>query len=126
MISNVTSPSNLTSIYFTRDQNFPTAPWTVSANTTRSPNPQFGNGKLALPADDDFTHSEVTVTNSSTGSAELLLYGGTVFAHVNGSLKNPFYAAATDDVYIWQLLWNPTDPNGKEFTPVVLRASIVM
>ncbi|ATY65021.1 hypothetical protein CCM_04969 [Cordyceps militaris CM01] len=126
MISNLTAPSNLTSIYFTRDRSLPSAPWTVSPNTTRSPNPPFGGGELVLPGDDNSTYPDVTVTSNATGSADLLLYGETVFAHVNGSYKNPFYAAVTDDADIWQLLWNPAHPNEKNLTPVLLRTSIVV
>lgn len=110
----------------TRDRNLPSAPWKVSSNTTRSPNPHFDTGELLLLAAGNSTYPEVTVTNSSTGSADLLLYEKTVFAHVNGSYKNPFYAAATNDVDIWQLLWNPADPDAKNLTPVVLRTSDVM
>lgn len=54
------------------------------------------------------------------------MYGETVFARVNGSYQNPFYAATTNDVDVWQLLWNPVDPGNKDLTPVVLRTSNVL
>ncbi|KAJ4148551.1 hypothetical protein LMH87_003016 [Akanthomyces muscarius] len=100
MLSNLTSPANLTSVYFTGDTNGPSA-WTVHSNTTTDPNPPFTSGYVTLEA-------------SSASSR-------TVFAKVDNKLQNPFYAAATETKGIYQLVWNPQNPNDEQLEAIVLR-----
>ncbi len=65
--------------------------------------------------------SRVSVGNSSTDALALLLFGQTVFAKADNKLQNPFYAAATETKGIYQLVWNPQNPNDEQLEAIVLR-----
>lgn len=52
----------------------------------------------------------------------LRLFGQTVFGSVDNKLENPFYAAATETEGVWQLVWDPENPDEETFEPVILRS----
>ncbi|KAM3428889.1 hypothetical protein NHJ13734_008412 [Beauveria thailandica] len=118
MMSNLTTPVNLTSIYFTRQSNNP-SPWTVQPNKTASPDAPFTTGYVVLKASANC--SLVDVGNADDDALDLVLFGQSVFARVDDKMQNPFYGLATNTTGIWQLVWGPEDTHADQLEPVILR-----
>ncbi|OAA34752.1 hypothetical protein BBO_09084 [Beauveria brongniartii RCEF 3172] len=118
MVSNLTTPLNLTSVYFTRQSNSPSA-WTVQPNETANPDASFTPGYVGLKASTNF--SLVEVGNAADDALDLLLFGQSVFARSGDKMQNPFYGMATNTTGIWQLVWSPEDTQADQLEPVILR-----
>ncbi|XWW97936.1 hypothetical protein V2A60_005932 [Cordyceps javanica] len=120
MLSNLTSPTNTSSVYFTSNSSSPST-WTVHPDTSAGPVPPFAGGYVVLEASG--TSSRVGVGNSSSDALALLLFGQTVFAKADDDdkLKNPFYAAATETEGVYQLVWDPQNAADDKLEAVILR-----
>ncbi|KAM3474465.1 hypothetical protein MY5147_004240 [Beauveria neobassiana] len=118
MVSNLTTPVNLTSVYFTRQSNSPSA-WTVQPNTTANSNASFTAGYVGLKASTNC--SLVEVGNATDNALDLVLFGQSVFARIGDKMRNPFYSIPTSTTGIWQLVWSPENTHADQLEPVILR-----
>jgi len=116
--------SSLPQVYFTPGTDNSTN-FVAHSNTTATPGAKtLSSNTLAIPRTGVSSRQVGFVNGTSTTDlqvAPVILYGGTVLVQQDSGLQSLFYASTTSRDGVWEIMWNPENPNESTLTPLTLR-----